>query len=117
MSWQYGGRTPKSFKFLKFLYHLPNFLKLAWRLFKDPRIPLYRKAILVVFTIFAAIFLVVYFLSPIDLIPEAVTGIVGYIDDPIIPTVVIFLPGIYLFIKSSPKEIVYEHVQRIDRGE
>lgn len=72
---------------------------------------------MVVFIIFAAVFLVVYFISPIDLIPEAITGIVGYIDDPVIPIVVILLPGIYLFIKSSPKEIVYEHVQRIDQGE
>lgn len=117
MSWQDSGRTPRSFKFLKFLYHLPNFLKLAWRLFRDPGVPIHRKAILVVFVIFAAIFIGVYFLSPWDLIPEAITGIVGFIDDPIVPTVVILLPGIYLFIKTSPKEIVYEHVQRIDRGE
>lgn len=116
MSWRYGGRTPKSFKFLKFLYHLPNFLKLAWRLFKDPRVPIYRKAILVVFAIFAVIFLVIYFLLPTDLIPDMLAPI-GYIDDPIVPIILILLPGIYLFIKTSPKDIVREHVKRIDRGE
>lgn len=117
MPWRYSGRTPKSFKFLKFLYHLPNFLRLAWRLFRDSRVPIYRKAILVVFAIFAAIFWGIYFLSPIDLIPESITGLIGFIDDPIVPTVLIFLPGIYFFIKTSPKDIVAEHVQRIDRGE
>jgi len=113
---RYDGQIPKTFKFLKFLFHLPSFLKLAWRLFKDSRVPVFRKAILVIFALFALAFFGIYLLIPTDLIPDILAPI-GYIDDPIVPIIAIFVPGIYLFIKSSPKEIVLEHVQRIDRGE
>lgn len=108
MSWQYG-HVPKSFKFIKFLFHLPNFLKLAWRLFRDSRVPIYRKSILVTFATFAA----AYILIPTDLIPDWLP-LVGQIDDSI--PIIILLPGVYFFIKTSPKEIVREHVERIDQG-
>ena len=55
------ARMPKSLRFMRLLYHLPNFVKLAWRLFWDRRIPIYRKAVLVLFEIFAALFAILYF--------------------------------------------------------
>lgn len=51
---------------------LPNLLKLLNRLFADPRVPLRRKVFL------AAV--IVYVVSPIDLIPDFFVGI-GQLDD------------------------------------
>jgi uncharacterized membrane protein YkvA (DUF1232 family) len=51
---------------------IPDFLKLFVRLFKDPRVPLPEKALVI-----AAI---VYVISPLDLIPDVIP-FVGQIDD------------------------------------
>ncbi|MBO0722329.1 MAG: DUF1232 domain-containing protein [Blastocatellia bacterium] len=51
---------------------IPNFLKLLFRLFKDPRVPLTEKALL--------IGAIAYVISPIDLIPDFIP-FVGDVDD------------------------------------
>ena len=76
-----GGRGPKSLRFLRLLYHLPNFIKLAWRLFWDSRIPVYRKAVLVLFEILAVLFAILYFINPLDF---DFLPVIGKADDLII---------------------------------
>jgi uncharacterized membrane protein YkvA (DUF1232 family) len=51
---------------------IPNFLKLLYRLFKDPRVPLAEKALL--------IGAIAYIISPLDIIPDLVPFI-GQVDD------------------------------------
>ena len=109
----FGGKTPKTFRFLRFIYHLPNFVKLTWSLFWDPRIPVHRKAILVVFVILAIVLSVAYFHLPFDVIPDFLP--IGRGDDLLIGIFLVFVPGAWLFIKFSPEEIVLEHVDRISK--
>ena len=79
------GRGPKSFRLFRFLYHLPNFVRLAWRLFWDPRVPIYRKAILVIFEVLAIAFAIGYFLFlRLDFLPD-ILPILGYTDDRDLP--------------------------------
>jgi len=46
------------------LLHLPNFARLYWRLFRDRRVPILPKALLVL--------TLVYVVSPLDLVPDFV---------------------------------------------
>lgn len=89
-------------KVVKFLAHLPSFLKLFARLVKDPRVRLSPKLILVGSLL--------YVILPIDMLPDIILGI-GQVDD----LVIIFL-GIKLFLRLCPKEVVQEHVQSIAAG-
>jgi uncharacterized membrane protein YkvA (DUF1232 family) len=61
------------FKHAQILLLAPDLFHLLTRLLLDPRIPRAEKAALG-----AA---VAYFLSPIDLLPEALLGPIGYVDD------------------------------------
>jgi uncharacterized membrane protein YkvA (DUF1232 family) len=63
----------KGFKHAQILLLAPDMFHLLTRLLLDGRIPSSEKA-----TLGAAL---AYFLSPIDLFPEAVLGPVGYVDD------------------------------------
>lgn len=87
---------------LKLLLHIPNFLKLAYRLVRDKRVPLYLKLIC-----YAAL---IYVLSPYDLVPMAFIPFLGWIDD-----VIIFYICLKLLVKYSPSEVVKQHVQKIDQ--
>lgn len=51
---------------------IPNFLKLLYRLFKDRRVPLAEKALLVG--------VIIYVISPLDFIPDVIPFI-GQVDD------------------------------------
>jgi len=86
----------------RFFYHLPNFLKLFWRLLLDGRVPPRLKLPLIL--------LLFYVFSPIDLIPDFLLGL-GQVDD----LVVVFL-GLQLFVRLCPPEVVREHVQAISVG-
>jgi uncharacterized membrane protein YkvA (DUF1232 family) len=88
---------------LRLFYHLPNFLKLFWRLLKDRRVPLWPKLLLVL--------LLAYVLMPVDLLPDILVGI-GQIDD----LVVVFL-GLQAFVRLCPKEVVRQHVRAIGAGQ
>ncbi|MBI3360836.1 MAG: DUF1232 domain-containing protein [Chloroflexi bacterium] len=75
-------------------------LRLAWRLFLDPRVHWLTKSL----PIIAAI----YVISPIDFIPEAVVPILGGMDD-----LAIAVFGLKLFIEFSPPEVVQEHLREL----
>lgn len=107
---------PNQFRFFKFIYHLPNFVKLFWRLFKDPRVPIMKKGIAMLLFLGCFIFGVAYFISKFDLIPDFWPWL-GKIDDPIVFLAVIFLPGAWLFIKSCPVDLVFEHARKIDEND
>jgi len=92
----------KSGNLFSFLFHLPNFLRLYWSLFCDRKAPILPKIILVL--------AVIYFLSPLDLVPDFAIPGLGYIDD-----LVILALALKYFIKAMPQSLVAEKVDAIDR--
>ena len=76
------------------LFHLPSFARLYWRLFRDRRVPILPKALLVL--------MLVYVVSPIDVIPDFIP-VIGEMDD-----VAVVLSGLWLFIRLCPPEVVRE---------
>ncbi|MDE0482599.1 MAG: DUF1232 domain-containing protein [Candidatus Poribacteria bacterium] len=114
----FGSRGRGIFRFLRIFLHFPNFIRLTIRLFRDERVPIYRKAILVIFQILAGAFAIAYLVFPFDLIFDFLPlPLVGRFDDIVIGALIILLPGAWLFIKSCPEHIVREHVNKISRGE
>jgi len=101
----FGQNQPN--RFLKILYYIPNFLKLFWKLFRDPRIRFYMKLI----PITGAILSLSYVIVPFDMLPD-VMAFIGQLDD--LAVVSIFMtPSIWIFIRGCPKEIVKEHAHGI----
>ena len=96
-----NNKVSGSLGLIKFIWYLPQFLKLYWRLFCDGRVPFYLKSLLV-----AAL---VYFISPIDLIPELLNPLLGLTDD-----VAVLLLAFKYFMHKAPREVVEEHVRRIE---
>lgn len=72
--------------------------RLGWRLLHDSRVPGWIK--LVPFAAF------IYFLSPIDLIPDWVLPGLGEVDD-----VVLLLLALKAFVDLSPPGVVREHLE------
>jgi uncharacterized membrane protein YkvA (DUF1232 family) len=87
----------------RFLMHLPNFIRLYWRLLKDRRVPLLPKVLLV-----GAI---AYALSPLDLLPDITLPLIGVVDDVLLLTL-----AVRFFIPLCPRTVVEEHVRLIDEG-
>lgn len=87
---------------LGFLLHLPKFAKLYWRLLRDPRVSWLLKTMLVAACLYVA--------SPLDLIPDWAIPVLGYADD-----LAIFLLAARTFIRKAPREVVLEHLERIER--
>lgn len=87
---------------LQFILHLPKFLKLFLRLFKDPRVSLAPKL--------APLGVLGYLILPVDLLPDVVLGL-GQLDD-----LLVLLLGLRLFLRSCPPEVVQEHVKTIAAG-
>jgi uncharacterized membrane protein YkvA (DUF1232 family) len=85
---------------LRMLWHLPNFVKLYWRLFTDRRVPLHAKAILVG----AAL----YVLDPIDFLPDLLFPFFGMLDD-----LAVVLLAARWFISLCPPDVVQEQVRKI----
>jgi uncharacterized membrane protein YkvA (DUF1232 family) len=71
--------------------------RLAWRLLNDGRVPGWVKLIP-----FAGL---LYFLSPIDLIPDLMLPGLGEVDD-----VVILLLALKMFVDLAPSGVVREHL-------
>jgi uncharacterized membrane protein YkvA (DUF1232 family) len=68
--------------------------RLAWKLLRDPRVPTATKLI--------PGLAVVYFLSPIDLLPlDAVLPGIGHLDD-----AAVLLLALRLFIQLAPKDVL-----------
>lgn len=86
-------------QFLQVLRHLPNFARLYWRLFRDRRVSILPKALLVL--------TLVYVISPFDVIPDFLP-VIGEMDD-----VAVVLSGLWLFIRLCPPEVVREMVHDI----
>jgi uncharacterized membrane protein YkvA (DUF1232 family) len=91
-----------TWQIIRLLWHLPNFFKLYWRLFKDRRVPLRAKAILIV-----AAF---YVLSPVDLVPELLNPFFGVVDD-----IGVMLVAARWFISLCPPDVVQERVREISK--
>lgn len=89
-------------RIVPFISHLPNFLKLFWRLLKDRRVPIGPKLLLIL--------VLAYVLAPGDLFPDFLAGL-GQIDD----LLVIFF-GLRGLVRLSPPEVVREHVRTIAAG-
>ena len=81
-----------------FLGGLVRQTRLAWRLLRDGRVPAWVKLIP-----FAGL---VYFLSPIDLIPDLMLPGLGEVDD-----VVVLLLALKTFVDLSPSGVVREHLE------
>ena len=84
---------------LKVLAHLPDLARLYWRLFRDRRVSVLAKALLV-----SAL---AYLVWPLDLVPDFIP-FVGEVDD-----VAVVLSGLWLFVRLCPPEVVGEHVRQI----
>ena len=83
-----------------FLGGLIKQTRLAWRLLRDGRVPAWVKLIP-----FAGL---VYFLSPIDLIPDLMLPGLGEVDD-----VVVLLLALKTFVDLSPSGVVREHLEEL----
>jgi len=75
-------------------------IRLAWRLLRDSRVPEWVKMIP-----FAGL---LYFLLPIDLIPELALPGLGEIDD-----IAILLLALKMFVELSPAPVVREHLEAL----
>jgi len=95
------------FQLIRLARHLPNFIKLVWRLFIDRRVGMLPRAVLVL----AATAWAAYFVWPIDLLPDWFPPVLGIVDD-----VLIGYLAAKAFIALCPKWVVQEHVRRIDAG-
>ena len=100
----------KIFRFVRFLLHLPRCVKLAVRLFVDSRVPIHRKAILVLTELIAVMFAIVYFVFPLDF---DFLPVIGKLDDLLLALFLISAPGVWLFVKLCPQPIVLEHVRQL----
>jgi uncharacterized membrane protein YkvA (DUF1232 family) len=79
---------------------LVNRGRLAFRLIKDARVPIYLKAIPAI--------AVLYVISPLDFIPDIAIGL-GQLDD-----IGVLLAGIEGFIALCPQYVVDEHLAEIN---
>ena len=82
-----------------FLSDIIKNLKLTWRLLRDSRVPIWQKLIPPA--------TLLYVISPIDFVPDAVLGL-GQLDD-----LSIILLGIWGFIQLCPQDVVQEHLERL----
>ena len=89
----------KNIKFNKIKKNIKNYINLAKRLKNDKRIPTISKILLGL--------AVVYFFSPIDIIPDFIP-VIGYLDDVLIVPLLVFLA-----VRFIPKEIFSEHYEKI----
>lgn len=79
---------------------LIDYVRLALRLYRDPRISILLKVMLPLFAL-------IYLVSPIDLIPDFILGL-GQIDDLGVLTIAVLLIS-KLLPRMAPDEIVAEH--------
>ena len=70
--------------------------QLIYRLYQDDRVPSLLK-------VAVPLVVALYFLSPIDLIPDFILG-VGELDD-----LGVLILGMSMFVKLAPREVVAEH--------
>ena len=88
-------------KIINFIRHLPNFARLIYRLYKDPRVGIGAKIY-----VWGCIG---YFIVPFDLFPDFMIPGLGYGEDTILA---FFL--LRAFIRNCPEEAVWEHIRKIE---
>jgi len=76
--------------------------RLVWRLMQDERVPTWLK-------VGVPLVVALYFLSPVDLIPDFILGL-GQLDD-----IGVILLGMALFIRLAPQLVVDEHRHRLNQ--
>jgi uncharacterized membrane protein YkvA (DUF1232 family) len=76
---------------------------LAWHLFSDERVSWVAKLI--------PVLVIGYLISPVDFLPEIVTGPLGLLDD-----LTILILGLNWFIQVAPRDIVQEHMREREVG-
>ena len=86
-------------KKLKLLGKLPQFIRLLWGLFKDPRVPSHLKLL--------ALGALAYIGVPLDITPDFIP-LSGYLDDLVVSFLVI-----ERFLASCPKDVLNEHFASI----
>lgn len=84
------------YPYLEYLLLVPDFFYLLVQLILDKRVPVKEKAILGI--------VVAYYISPIDIIPEAFLGPIGYSDD-----LVLSVWAINRLLHSVSREVLLEH--------
>ncbi len=94
-------KSPKNT--IGFWASLWNRVRLAWRLFRDRRVPLWPKIVI------PAVVLA-YLFFPMDFLPD-LTPFVGQLDD-----LTLIALGLQAFISLCPREVANEHMARI-RGQ
>jgi uncharacterized membrane protein YkvA (DUF1232 family) len=85
------------------MLHLPNLIRLYWRLLRDPRVSWVAKLVLLVG--------VAYTIVPVDLLVDLPFAIPGYLDD-----IVVLALAAKAFVRLCPPNVVREHVLLIDQG-
>jgi uncharacterized membrane protein YkvA (DUF1232 family) len=87
---------------VRVLAYLPYFARLYWRLFRDRRVAVLAKAVLVL--------TIAYVVWPFDLVPDVVPFF-GEVDD-----LAVVLFGLWLFVRLCPPQVVLERVREISTG-
>ncbi len=90
------GRGPTTGRLAELTLAAPDLFHLVWRLSRDPRVPARQKAKLAL--------VVAYFVSPVDLLPEALLGPVGFADDAALAAL-----AIRGLVREAGPEVVREH--------
>lgn len=90
-----ADHRPPQTRLREYALFAPRLAKLVWRLVRDPRVPTRSKATLFV--------LGGYIASPIDVIPDFLTGL-GQLDDLVIAAV-----ALDQILNRVPDEVVREH--------
>jgi uncharacterized membrane protein YkvA (DUF1232 family) len=84
---------------IRLLLQLPRVVRLCWRLFRDPRVGLIPKALLVG--------AVAYVVMPFDLIPDF-AGPFGEMDD-----LALAVTAVHYFLSWCPRQVVDEHAREV----
>jgi len=86
----------KDFEYGDILLMAPDFFHLLIKLSLDPRVETMKKAKLA--------FAITYFFSPIDLLPEAFLGPIGYLDDIAVAAYIL-----NDYVNNNESDLLYEH--------
>ncbi|KAA3614941.1 MAG: DUF1232 domain-containing protein [Calditrichaeota bacterium] len=86
----------KDFAYGDILLLAPDFFHLLVKLSLDPRVETVKKAKLA--------FAITYFFSPIDLLPEAILGPIGYLDDIAVAAYIL-----NDYVNNNESDLLYEH--------
>ncbi|MCW7754119.1 DUF1232 domain-containing protein [Desulfobotulus sp. H1] len=94
-AWAESGKGKQS-RWSEYILLAPDMFYLLCKLVVDPDVPAGEKAKLA--------FAIAYFISPVDLLPEAILGPVGYLDDIILATY-----ALNSVVSRTPEHVVRRH--------